>query len=71
MLLNISVTAFIVSELLRENQQGVKHPLLPPRLRLTEKMFAEKLFTKKALITPPPPPISFRDREKDILFINF
>ena len=34
MLQNARVTAFTVSELLRENQQGVKLPLPQPRLGL-------------------------------------
>ena len=36
MLENAKFTAFTVSELLRENQQGVKLTLPPPRLRLAK-----------------------------------
>ena len=43
MLQNARVTAFTVSELLKENQQGVKLPPPPPRLGLRNK-FEPTLF---------------------------
>ena len=44
MLQNTSITTFVVSELLRENQQGVKLPPTPfptPRLALTKLKFTK------------------------------